>query len=55
MKVLTKSASNQDLELKLMIEITVEAKGDDQLSDQTIEETKIALKELGLDDDVMEG
>ncbi len=53
MKVLTKFASSQDLEMKLRVEITVEAKGDSQLSDQKIEETKIALRELGLNDDVV--
>ena len=53
MKVLTKFASNQDLDLRLKVEITVEAQGDGHLADQKIEEIKIALRELGLNDDVI--
>lgn len=52
MKVLTKFASNQELKLKLTVEVVVESTSDGQLSDQKIEETKIALRELGLDDRV---
>jgi hypothetical protein len=55
MKVLTKFASNQALKLKLTVEIVVEADGEGQLSEQKIEETKIALRELGLDDQVEVG
>lgn len=52
MKVLTKFASSQDLKLTLKVVVTVEATGDGQLSEQKIEETKIALRELGLSDNV---
>jgi hypothetical protein len=55
MKVLTKFASSQDLKLTLKVEVTVEATGDGQLSEQKIEETKIALRELGLDSEVKRG
>jgi len=55
MKILTKFASSQDLDLSLKVEITVEAKGDGRLSDQKIQETKIALRELGLDDHLAVG
>ena len=55
MKVLTKFAASQDLDMQLKVEITVETKGDGQLSEQKIEETKIALRELGLDDEVEVG
>jgi hypothetical protein len=55
MKILTKFASNQELRLKLTVEIVVESTGDGQLSDQKIEEARIALRELGLDDNVEVG
>jgi hypothetical protein len=55
MKVLTKFAASQELNLRLKVEITVEAQGDGQLSDQKIEETKMALRELGLVDQVEVG
>ncbi|MCL4301234.1 MAG: hypothetical protein KJ077_36215 [Anaerolineae bacterium] len=55
MKVLTKFASSQDLKLILKVEVTVEAIGSGQLSEQKIEETKIALRELGLSDEVKVG
>ena len=47
-KVLSKFASGGGLKLKL----TVEASPDGGLSKQRIEETKSALRELGLSDDV---
>lgn len=50
MKVLTKFASSQDLEMKLQVEVSVEARDGGQLSEQKLEEIKIALRELGLDD-----
>ena len=46
-KVLTKYATNKDLELNLEVKITV--KGD--VSEQKQNETKIALQELGLSDE----
>ncbi len=52
MKILTKFAASQELKLTLKVEVTVEATGGDQLSTQKIEETKIALRELGLEDEV---
>jgi hypothetical protein len=55
MKVLTKFASSQDLTMTLKVEVTVEAAGGGKLSEQKIEETRIALRELGLDDEVKVG
>ncbi len=52
MKILTKFAASQELKLTLKVEVTVETAGDGQLSPQKIEETKMALRELGLDDHV---
>jgi hypothetical protein len=49
-KVLTKYATNKDLELNLEVKITV--KGD--VSEQKQNETKIALQELGLSDEFEE-
>ena len=49
MKILTKFASNHDLKLSLQVEIS----GGDGISEQKIEEMKSALRELGLDDDVI--
>jgi hypothetical protein len=48
----TKFAASQELKLTLKVEVTVEATGGGKLSTQKIEETKIALRELGLNDDV---
>jgi DDE superfamily endonuclease len=47
-KVLTKFAANSDLKLTLKVEVAPEG----GVSDQRIEETKLALRELGLADDV---
>ena len=55
LKVLTKFAASQDLDMTLNVTVTVEAKGGGHLSEQKIEETKIALRELGLDDEVEVG
>jgi hypothetical protein len=55
MKVLTKFASTQEINMDLTVTFTIVATGDGQLSEQKIEETKIALRELGLDDDVVVG
>lgn len=52
MKVLSKFTANQGYKMTLRVEVTVEATGDNQLSDQKIEEVKMALRELGLDDDI---
>ncbi|GAB4455869.1 MAG: DUF499 domain-containing protein [Anaerolineae bacterium] len=52
MKVLTRFASTQDFELTLNVEIRVTPKEAGKLSDQKIEETRSALRELGLDDDL---
>jgi hypothetical protein len=51
MKVLTKFASNQEMKLLLRVEIS----GDGSISQQKVEEMKAALRELGLDDDVLVG
>ena len=40
--------------MTLRVEVTVEATGDADLSEQKIEEIKIALRELDLDDNVIE-
>ncbi len=53
MKVLTKFASNQELKMTLRVEVKVESTGNAGISDQKIEETKMALRELGLDDTVI--
>lgn len=55
MKVLTKFASSQEVTMDLNVTFTIEVTGSGQLTDQKIEETKIALRELGLDDDVKLG
>jgi hypothetical protein len=47
-KVLSKFSANKDLKLKLKVEVIV----DGEISDQRIEETKIALQELGLDSNI---
>ena len=47
-KVLSKFASGKGLTLT----VTVEAAPEGGVSNQKIEETKVALRELGLDDDV---
>jgi hypothetical protein len=47
-KVLTKFATNKDLKLTLKVEVTVEG----EITTQKIEETKVALSELGLNNDV---
>ncbi|PSB30493.1 ATP-binding protein [Chlorogloea sp. CCALA 695] len=47
-KVLSKFAANKDLKLRLKVEVVV----DGEVSEQRLEETKIALQELGLDNDV---
>ena len=52
MKVLTKFASSQELKMDLHVTFTIEASGDGRLSEQKIEETRIALRQLGLNDDV---
>ncbi len=52
MKILTKFVSSQELKMTLKVEVTVETIGGGKLSKQKIEETKIALRELGLDDSV---
>ena len=47
-KVLSKFASGKGLKITLKVEISPEG----GISTQQIEETKIALRELGLDDDI---
>ena len=47
-KVLSKFASGEGLKITLNVEVSPK----DGVSDQKIEETKVALRELGLDDDV---
>ncbi|MBD2146770.1 DUF499 domain-containing protein [Sphaerospermopsis sp. FACHB-1194] len=47
-KVLTKFATNKDLKLTLKVEVLVEG----EIATQKIEETKVALSELGLNNDV---
>ncbi len=47
-RVLSKFANDQDLQLKLEVRFSVE--GD--VSEQKLEETKVALEELGLDSDI---
>lgn len=47
-KVLSKFAANKDLKLKLKVEVVV----DGEVSEQRLEETRIALQELGLDNNV---
>lgn len=47
-KVLTKFAANSDLTLTLRVEAAPEG----GVSDQIIEDTKLALRELGLSDDI---
>ncbi|WP_219724577.1 ATP-binding protein, partial [Fischerella thermalis] len=47
-KVLTKFATNKNLKLALKVEFLVEGK----ITQQTVEETKVALAELGLNNDV---
>ena len=47
-KVLSKFSANKDLKLRLKINVVV----DGEISDQKIEETKVALQELGLDGDI---
>lgn len=49
-KVLSKFANENDLRLILRVEVA----SDDGISNQKVEETKIALRELGLDDQVEE-
>ncbi len=48
MKVLTKLVSGG----KLTINVSIEAKPKDGVTDQQLEETKVALRGLGLDDEV---
>jgi hypothetical protein len=48
MKVLTKLVSSGELKLRVSIEATPK----DGISDQQVEETRTALRGLGLDDDV---
>ena len=48
MKVLTKLVSRGDVKLR----VDIEAMPKDGVTDQQVEDTKAALKELGLDDDV---
>ncbi len=48
-KVLTKFASNHDMKLLLQVEIS----GDDNISPQKVAEMKAALRELGLDAQVL--
>jgi hypothetical protein len=50
-KVLSKFASGRGLKLTVKAEVTP----DDGLSKQKVEETKSALRELGLNDDVASG
>ncbi|PSB02352.1 ATP-binding protein [Merismopedia glauca] len=47
-KVLSKFSAHKDLKLKLKVEVMV----DGDISDQKVEETKVALQELGLDNNV---
>ncbi|MCB8762026.1 ATP-binding protein [Planktothrix agardhii] len=47
-KVLSKFSATKDLKLKLKVEVVV----DGEISEQKIEETKVALQELGLDSDI---
>jgi hypothetical protein len=51
MKVLTKLVSGGDVRLKVDIEATLK----DGATEQRVEETKAALRELGLSDDVKAG
>ena len=46
--MLSKFAANKDLKLNLKVEVVV----DGEVSEQRLEETKIALQKLGLDNDV---
>ena len=48
MKVLTKLVSGGDLKIRVNIEATL----NDSVADRQIEETKAALRGLGLNDDV---
>jgi hypothetical protein len=47
-KVLSKFATAQGLKLTLSVEVSP----DGGIPDQKIEETRVALRELGLDDDI---
>jgi hypothetical protein len=47
-KVLSKFSANKDLQLTLKVEVVV----DGEISDQRLEETKVALQELGLDSNI---
>ncbi|MBD1838873.1 DUF499 domain-containing protein [Coleofasciculus sp. FACHB-501] len=48
-KVLSKFSANKDLKLNLKVEVVVNG----EISSQRIEETKVALQELGLDSDIL--
>ena len=54
MKVLSKFAADQNLELQLRLHLGVTSTEEAEISDQKIEEMKSALRELGLDDEVRE-
>lgn len=47
-KVLSKFAADEGLKISLNVEVSPK----EGVSDQKVEETKVALRELGLDDDV---
>ena len=47
-KVLSKFAAGKGLKIKIEVEVSQA----DGISEQKVEETKVALRELGLDDDV---
>lgn len=49
MKVLTKFAADSNVDLKLNVSMEVTAKEGQELSEQKIDETKTALRELGMD------
>ncbi|MDA1142268.1 MAG: AAA family ATPase, partial [Planctomycetota bacterium] len=49
MKVLTKFAADSNIDLKLNVSMEVTAKEGQELSEQKIDETKTALRELGMD------
>jgi len=51
-KVLTRYATGKGLKMTLTLTATVEASEGAGISSQQIEETKVTLRELGLDDDV---
>jgi hypothetical protein len=53
MKVLTKFAANQEAQMTLRVNVTIEATGETRLSEQKIEEMRMMLRELGVSDEVV--